>query len=218
MKKLSFLLVIIFFFCFSQTKVSAYNPSSYIVYDADMNAVLEGKNMNTISLIASTTKIMTAIVAIENGSMLDTYKVSKEDTLVEGSKVYLYENETMTLCDLLYGLLLRSGNDCANMIARCVTNDYDHFIFLMNEKCKEIGMLNSSFENPSGLDTLNENRSTSYDLALLMTYAMKNEIFKEIASSHSHVAYSIEGRRFSWINKDKSILSDDRFIAGKTGV
>ena len=216
MKKLILFIFFVIISLFKISTLNAYNPHSYIVYDSQNKQVLAGENIDTISLIASTTKILTAIVAIENGNLFDSYVANKDDCNMEGSKVYLKEGESYFLYDLLYGLMLRSGNDCANIIARNVC-EYKLFIQLMNKKCRELKMKNSTFENPSGLDTLNENRSTAYDMAILMSYAMENEIFREISSKHSYRASSIEGTYYFWKNKDKSIIYDERFIAGKTG-
>ena len=215
MKKVLTLFLIILL-AFIKIEIKASNTHAFIVYDVKNKQVIKGENINTISLIASTTKIMTAIIAIEEGNLFDFYKASKEDVEIEGSKVYLTLNERYSLYDLLHGLMLRSGNDCASLIARSVC-DYDMFIELMNKKCRELKMLNSTFENPSGLDTLNQNRSTAYDMALLMSYAMENEVFRAISSTHIHKASSVEGTFYKWQNKDKSVINDERFIAGKTG-
>lgn len=216
LKKIFLFVFICIPFLFTKSSYS-YNSKSYVVYDCNTQSVIMGDNINEVSLIASTTKILTCIVALENADIYKKILITKEDTLIEGSKVYVCEGETYTLLDLLYGLMLRSGNDCANAIARCAVDDYDKFIYLMNEKCKELGMKNSSFENPSGLDNENENRSTAYEMALLMSYSMNNEYFKEIASSHDKYISSLEGKKYYLKNKDKSVLNDERFIAGKTG-
>lgn len=195
----------------------AKNESSYVVYDVKNEVVIDGKNYNEPSLIASTTKILTAIITMENRELYELVKINEEDTKIEGSKVYLTLNEHFTVIELLYGLMLRSGNDCANALARSYKDGYQAFIELMNDKCKELGLINSVFENPSGLDSKNENYSTAYDMARLMAYAMKNEYFYNIASTHEIRIKSQEGTTFYLKNKDKSMLTDERFIAGKTG-
>lgn len=216
MKILSFFLEILTILSLSIVS-RATNSNSFIIYDVNTNAVINGNNINERALIASTTKILTAIITIENTDIMSTVEVLKEDTLIEGSKVYLRENEHFTVLDILHGLMLRSGNDCANLLARTHHSGYQNFISLMNKKCQELGMSNSIFKNPSGLDSQDENYSTAYDMALLMSYAIKNEYFKEISSKHSYTAKSIEGTSYFWANKDKSVLSDERFICGKTG-
>ncbi len=215
-KRILFSLILIMIFFITNTSYS-YNISSYIVYDINSKSVLKGNNIDEKALIASTTKILTALVALENMDIMRSLEIKKEDTLIEGSKVYLKEGEHIALIDVLYGLMLRSGNDCANLIARSYRGGYNDFIHLMNEKAKTIGMKNSNFMNPSGLDTLEENISTAYDMALLMAESIKNEYFLEIASTHSYSASTKEGSHYYWYNKDKSLTSDERFIAGKTG-
>lgn len=216
MRKCFFLFVILTILV-STTVVNASNESSYIIYDVNTQAVIEGKNYEKTALIASTSKILTAIVALENRDLFDLVKIEYSDTQIEGSKLYIKEGESFTVLDLLYGLMLRSGNDCANALARSYVGGYDEFITLMNDKCKELGMINSIFENPSGLDCQNENHSTAYDMAKLMAYAVKNDFFRQIASTHETRIKSQEGTTYYLKNKDKSVLSDERFICGKTG-
>lgn len=193
------------------------NPKSYIVYDVNTGVVLTGSNINEPSLIASTTKILTALVALENMDIMQKVEVSSEDVKMEGSKVYFIEGQHLLLVDAIYGLMLRSGNDCANLIARSYKEGYHAFIALMNEKAKELGMKNSLFMNPSGLDEVDNNISTAYDMALLMSKAIKNEYFITIASAHTYQFQTLEGKKYHFVNKDKSVTSDERFIAGKTG-
>lgn len=192
------------------------NTSTYCVLEEKSQRILEGNNEHKISLIASTTKILTCIVAIESNNIYKNVKVKEEDVNIEGSKVYFTINEEVYLIDVLYGLMLKSGNDCANILAREVYGDYDFFIKKMNDKCKEIGMKNSTFLNPSGLDSTSCNYSTAYDMSLLMLYAMKNDVFREIAGTKMH-KFKTNNRNYSFINKHKLVLNDDRFIAGKTG-
>src|SRR5690606_2062734 len=124
---------------------------------------------------ASITKIMTAIVAIELGDLDDVVTVSPNASGVEGSSIYLLPGEKLSLEDLLYGLMLRSGNDAAVAIAEHIGGSVEGFVFLMNQKARELGMEHTVFSNPHGLDTHEEHYSTAYDMALLSAYAMKNE-------------------------------------------
>mgnify|MGYP003182934880 FL=1 len=133
-------------------RVYAIGASSYIVMDASSNRVLEGSNIGEERLIASTTKIMTAIVAIENKSLDEKVVVSKEVLKAYGSNIYIEVGEELTLKDLLYGLMLRSGNDAAIEIARVVAGDMDNMAKLMNEKAKALNMTNTLFINASGLE------------------------------------------------------------------
>lgn len=196
-------------------KVSAITntESCYIVLENSTNRVLEGNNINKQSLVASTAKILTAITAIENYDLKEEVIIQKSDTLEVGSKVYLKENEKIKRIDLLYALMLRSANDAASALSG---NNSPTFIKQMNNMAKKIGMKNSVFVNASGLDEIEYNLSTAYDMALLSSYASKNEIFLAIASSHKYSCNTKESS-YSWINKHKLVTSDDNFVFGKTG-
>jgi len=154
---------------------------SAILMEQKSGRVLYAKNADQVSRIASITKIMTAILAIESGKINKTVTVSHSAVGVEGSSVYLVEGEKIKLKDLVYGLMLRSGNDAAVAIAESVGGSEDGFVYLMNKKAEEIGMTNTTFQNPHGLDDHENHRSTAHDMALLMRYAMNNKIFKEIS-------------------------------------
>lgn len=200
----------------NQNKVKAEGvfARSYIVMDYNTGEILEGKDVNLKRSVASISKIMTAIVAIEN-SKLDKYVEVNEDILkAYGSSIYLKIGEVVTMKDLLYGLMLRSGNDAAVTIARGVSGSVENFVALMNEKTKEIGMSNSVFNNPSGLDVDDDgNISTAYDMALLMKYAMSNDTFKEITGAKEYKSVS----HGMWINKNKLLRNYEYITGGKTG-
>ena len=119
--------------------------------------------------------------------------------------------------DLLYGLMLRSGNDAAVLIAKNVFKDYDHFIYMMNETAKKIGMTDSAFANPSGLDEENANFSTCLDLALLMAYALDNNLFRKIAGTKTYSIITEKGNVIDCYNKHHLLHSLDYVSAGKTG-
>ena len=127
---------------------------SAILVDADSGRVLYEQNADERMLIASITKIMTAVVALENGKTTDTYTVTGED-MAEGSSMYLAVGETLTLEELLYGLMLSSGNDAALAVAHCVSGTVEVFVAEMNAIAEELGMRNTSFANPIGLDLEN---------------------------------------------------------------
>lgn len=190
-----------------------YVNKSYIVMNALNNEVVEGKNINLARSVASVSKIMSAIVAIEKGDLNKEVVITKEDINTYGSSIYLQEGDKVSLLDLVYGLMLRSGNDASKAIARVVGGSIEGFASLMNEKAKELGMKDSWFTNPSGLDVNEEgNISSSYDLALLMSYAIKNETFLEISGSKEYKSY-----KGIWSNKNKLLRSYSKTIAGKTG-
>lgn len=209
------LLVLIFLWPFS---VGAVGASSYIVMDQDSKRVLEGSNINKESLIASISKIMTCIVALENGNFDKTVKIDDSILKAYGSGIYIEVGEELTLDDLLYGLMLRSGNDAALAIAKAVAGDVKSFVFLMNEQAKKIGMENTSFVNPSGLEENdgNANKSTTYDMALLMRYAMQNNYFRKIVATKDIVVKS-SYKTYSWHNKNKLLSMYEYCTGGKTG-
>ena len=185
-----------------------------IMMDQDSGLILYNKNMDNPQLIASITKVMTAIIAIEQGDLSDQVKVSQEAILAEGSSIYLTEGESMTLEDLLYGLMLRSGNDAALTIAEHIGGSEEGFVYLMNEKVNWLGLEQTSFANPHGLDAENH-YSTAHDIAKLMRYAMNNETFAEINRARS---YQAKSRSYQWYNKNKLLTHYyPHTIAGKTG-
>ena len=188
----------------------------YVLMDMDSGRVIASKNMHSPKLIASITKIMTAIVAIENANVKDIVKVDESISKSYGSGIYISIGEEISLLDLLYGLMLRSGNDAAMMIASYVSGSEEEFVKLMNNKAKELGMKNTIFYNASGLDTETiGNKSTAYDMALVTRYAMQNEIYREIVKTKKHVVKT-NLKTYVWHNKNK-LLSVDYITGGKTG-
>lgn len=185
-----------------------------VLMDSESGRVLFEKDAYDPSLIASTTKIMTAIIAIESGQLDEKVKISSRAVRTEGSSIYLTEGEKITLRDLVYGLMLRSGNDSAVAIAEHVGGSVEGFTHLMNEKADWLGMNASHFENPHGLDG-ETHYSSAYDLGLLMAYAMKNETFKEVTGSEK---YRSESREYAWGNKNKLLTKYYQPTnGGKTG-
>lgn len=167
--------------------------------------------------IASLTKIMTAIVAIEQGTLSDKVTVSKNAFGKEGSSIYLKLGEEISLHSLLYGLMLRSGNDAATAIAEHVGGSEEGFVFLMNEKAKELGMERSNFMNPHGLDN-NEHYSTANDMAKLTAYALQNPVFQEIVKTEvKKVPNPNESWDYVWSNKNKMLNMYDGADGVKTG-
>lgn len=158
------------------------NAISAIALDCDSKLVLYEKNAYTPIDIASTTKIITALVAIKCGDLDKKITVSEKAASIRGSEIGLKKGEEITLKELLYGLMLRSGNDAAIAIAEGVSGSVDEFLKLMNEYALEIGLLNSNFESPHGLDSSNH-YSTAYDLALVTSKAKEIKLFNDIVSS-----------------------------------
>jgi D-alanyl-D-alanine carboxypeptidase (penicillin-binding protein 5/6) len=155
----------------AEKKEPKIQAPSAIVYDRKYKRIVYGKNINDKRSNASTTKIMTAIVAFENGVLKDTVEVSKRAARVGGSTIGLNINDKVTLNDLMYGLLICSGNDAAIAIAEHIGGDVESFCDMMNDKAKEIGALNTNFVSPHGLDDP-EHFSTAYDLAIMADYAL----------------------------------------------
>ena len=180
----AFLMILLFSVIPIETCAVSTSATAAVLMDADSGRVLYAHNENAQMLIASTTKIMTALVAIENGHLSDVITVTREATLVEGTSMYLKEGEQLTLETLLYGLLLSSGNDAALAVAEGVAGSVDEFVALMNEKAEELGMTNSSFANPNGLDA-DGHYSTALDMARLACAAMENVTLMRIASTKS---------------------------------
>lgn len=190
------------------------HADSYCVLSEDDNTVIEEKNMNDAQSVASISKIMTAVIAIEEGDLKDTWKIGDEIKQANGSSIYLKVGQQVNLQDLLYGLMLRSGNDAAIAIAAHVKGNVNDFVKEMNEKAKKIGMLNTTFHNPSGLDEEDGgNISTAYDMAILMSYAMKNEDFQKITGAK----YYTSTWNYRWKNKNRLLFEFPFTTGGKTG-
>ena len=167
---------------FLPLRVEALSAEKAIVLDAVSGQVIYEKNADSQSLIASTTKIMTALVVCEQCNVLDRVRIPKEAVGIEGSSMYLQEGEVLTIQELLYGLMLRSGNDAAVALAIYCGGTVEGFAELMNDKARTLGMKDSHFVNPNGLDAQGH-YSTARDLAKLASYAMDNPIFYKTASA-----------------------------------
>ena len=210
MRKLLLILLLIIPFKINALEVSA---KSAILMDSDSGRILYSKDIDSKRLIASTTKIMTGIIAVESNKLDEIVNV-KEDILdAYGSNIYISVNEKIKLKDLVYGLMLRSGNDAAIAISSYISND---FIKLMNNKAKELGMNNTYFCNSHGLDEKCENKSTARDMAILMSYAIKNKTFKEIIGTKRYIAKT-NLKTYDWYNKNKLLNTYKYTTGGKTG-
>ena len=163
-------------------KLPQIEATSAIVMDMKSGRVLYEKNAYTKRAIASTTKIMTAIIALEKGNLEDIVTVSKKAAATGGSTIKLKTGEQLTLKELLYGLMLKSGNDSAVAIAEHIGGSVAGFAEMMTQKAKEIGAVNTQFKTPHGLDT-EGHYSTAYDLALIARYALHNPMFSKIVGT-----------------------------------
>ena len=167
---------------FLPVKAGAISAECAILIDGETGRVLYEKQAEEKSLIASTTKIMTALVICEQTNVLDRVKIPKEAVGIEGSSMYLKEGEVLTVQELLYGLMLQSGNDAAVALAIYCGGTVEGFTELMNDKAHRLGMTQSHFTNPNGLDSPG-NYSTARDMAILTAYAMQNPIFAQTVST-----------------------------------
>lgn len=192
---------------------------SAVTIEQSSGRILFQKNAFEVSRIASITKIMTAILAIESGKMNDMVKVSERAVRTEGSSIYLKPGEKIKLEDLVYGLMLRSGNDAAVAIAEHVGGSLEGFVFLMNQKAEEIGMTKTHFANPHGLDDSKDHYSTAYDMAILTKYAMMNPTYGKISGTKVHrAANPNEKWDRVWRNKNRLLTEKYKFTTGgKTG-
>ena len=198
--------------------VQAFSGECGVLIEQVTGRVLFEQCAQEQKYIASITKIMTAIVAIEEGQLNEEVEISKNATYQVGSSLYLKEGDGVKLVDLIYGLMLRSGNDAAMAIAEGVSGSHDEFVDLMNNKAKELGLKNTVFQNTSGLDETTYNLSSAYDMALIQQYAMNNPMFREIASTTMHQATTRNGNAYVWHNKHKLVTGRyEDAIAGKTG-
>ena len=174
---------------FLQLPVNAVSAEKALVLDGVTGRVLYEKNADQQSLIASTTKIMTALIVCEKCNVLDRMRIPKEAVGIEGSSMYLKEGEILTIQELLYGLMLSSGNDAAVALAIYCGGTVEGFAELMNDKAHALGLQNTHFENPNGLDSPGH-YSTARDLAVLAAYAMENPIFYKTVSTKNVTAGS----------------------------
>lgn len=191
-KKLVLFLFVVFFinyFYFNNNFVLgndlSINARSYVVLDRKSKKVLIGKNEYTKAKMASTTKIMTATIILENCNLDDIVTISKKSANTGGSRLGLKTNDKISVLNLLYGLLLCSGNDAAVALAEYCSGSIPEFCNLMNQKAIELGLTNSHFETPHGLDS-DGHYTTAYELALITDYALKNSTFVKIVNTKNH--------------------------------
>lgn len=213
MKKIILIVLLLF-----PIKVYALSAETIVVMDPSCNRVLLNKNMHKQKYIASITKIMTALITIENGNLNDIVKIDESILRSYGSSVYLSVGEKISLKNLLYGLMLRSGNDAATAIASYIGGSMEGFTKLMNEKALEIGMKNTLFVNSSGLEenSSKANLSTAYDMALLTSEAMKHKEYRKIVKT-KNITVKSDIKSYTWKNKNKLLFQYKYTTGGKTG-
>lgn len=215
MKKLLMLLILLVPF---NVQAFGSNAKGAILMDMDSGRIMYASNAHYVQSVASISKIMTAIVAIENADVNKEVTIGDEVLKAYGSGIYVQKGEKIKLEDLIYGLMLRSGNDAALAIATSVSGNIENFVKLMNKKAQKLGMSDTTFNNPSGLDEgeAKGNFSSAYDMAILMSYAMKNSEFKKITGTKKHVVKTNKNT-YVWHNKNKLLNTYKYTTGGKTG-
>ena len=218
MKKKIVILFLVVTLVFIPNNVLALSLScrSCILIDNNSGRILYEKNINEQRLIASITKIMTAILAIESNKLDDVVTVGEEVLTMYGSNIYIEVGEQMKLLDLIYGLMLRSGNDAAVVIANYIAGSEEKFVEMMNKKAQEIGMKNTIFNNCHGLDEKTQNMSTAYDMALLSRYASNNLIYMKIVGTKKYTVKT-DKKTYMWTNRNNLLFDYKYTTGGKTG-
>lgn len=217
MKKLTFIFILAFVLGILSENTYAISARSAIVIDALSGRILYEHNKDEKRGMASTTKIMTALCALEYGDMDKTVTISPTASGVEGSSMYLAKGEKIKMSDLVYGLMLVSGNDSATALAETISGNVKNFATLMNQKASEIGAYNTNFTNPHGLSDENH-YTTAHDLAKITAYAMQNPTFCEIVSTKKKTLPKAEdGYARTLINHNKFLNMYEGCIGVKTG-
>ena len=212
-KRTLFTFAVLLVFCFLPVRageIPQISAASAVLYDPLSGTVLYEKNANSRRGMASTTKIMTAIVAMEQYDPTQTVEIKREWCGIEGSSMYLQAGEKLTVSDLLYGLLLASGNDAATALAGLDPDGLDAFVAKMNRKAETLGLTETHFDNPSGLDG-QTHYTTALELAKLTAYAMEQPLFADIVGTQTA---NVAGRL---LNNHNRLLSDIDACGVKTG-
>lgn len=188
---------------------------AWAVVDADTGRLLDGSNEHVRLPIASLTKVWTAFTLLESGAPLGNTTISPLAAAAEGSSIYMEQGTSADVEGLLYGLMLRSGNDAAAALAEHAGGSMDGFVKMMNDQALLYGLNDTYFTNPSGLhDELH--LSTAYETALMLSIALENKKFKEIATTKNYT-YKYGGKTAHWANKHRLISGETHAVAGKTG-
>lgn len=216
-KKISVSVLVLIAVMMSAPDANALSARGFALVEAETGRLINGQNTGVRLPMASTTKIMTGLLACESGKLDTFFTVPEAAILVEGSSIGLVANEKLTLRDLTYGLLLESGNDAANVIAYLLGGSIQGFAEMMNKRATELGLTNTHFDNPSGLDG-KTHYTTALDLARLGAVAMKNKDFSEMASTYTkRIPYNgiKDGRLLK--NHNELLKTYDGTIGIKTG-
>ncbi len=213
-------IVLLLVFNFSATACAeelSLSAQAYVLYCVENSEVILSHNENVLMRPASTTKIMTSLLALEASKIEDPIVEFDESMIAEGSSMYLKIGDTVHLSDLAVGMMMASGNDAANATAITMSENLENFSDLMNSRAREIGMENTNFVTPSGLDDENH-YSTAYDMALLMSTALENEAFCEIAKNKEMtVSFLTPQKQVTYQNHNRLLSLYEYCIGGKTG-
>lgn len=217
MKRLFAIILIISIIFSLNTAAVAYSAECFVLIDSDDLSILSSSNENMHHSMASTTKIMTALLLCESGNLSKLVKINAKSVAVEGTSVGLKANDVISRECLLYGLMLESGNDAANVIAAELAENGESFAEQMNKKAHEIGMKNTNFVTPSGLDD-RKHYSSAYDMAVLTAYAMKNDDFRRtVGTSKYHAVYNSGKTTRTYCNHNRLLWSLEGAEGVKTG-
>lgn len=215
MKKIFALIFILILLPIKVNSLST-SASEGILMDMESKRIFYSKNIHEVKSVASISKIMTAILTIENIDVNKEVIVGDEIKDAYGSGIYIKEGEKLKIIDLLYGLMLRSGNDASLTLAKNTFGSIQKFVIQMNNLAKKIGMKNTTFNNPNGLDEEAGNYSTVYDMALLTSYASQNELYQKIVSTKKYTLKT-NINTYIWYNKHRLVNNYKYATGGKTG-
>ena len=193
----------------------AQGAKSSSLYNPDTKSFIYKSNSNQRLPMASTTKIVTALIAIETLNFDEIIKIPKEAVGIEGSSIYLNENDEITVKDLVYSVLLQSANDAATALAIRISGNIEDFAAKMTERVRSIGANDTEFKNPHGLDS-DGHFTTAHDLALIAAEALNNDVFKKITSTYKY-SFKIGDNLRTIVNHNKMLKMYDGCIGVKTG-
>ncbi len=199
-------------------KEPGVSAEAYVLYCADNGKIICSKNEKKKMKPASTTKLMTTLITLEEAAAADRQLTFTQEMAAEGSSMYLKAGDKLRLSDLAAGMMMASGNDAANAAAITIAGSSEKFAQRMNERAKQIGMNNTHFVTPSGLDD-NNHYSTAYDMAILMTYALENEDFAELTAQKSVTVSFLNpaSKKTAYSNHNRLLSMYEYCIGGKTG-
>lgn len=196
--------------------LSNLNSKSTIVYDINNDKILYEENIHQKMLPASLTKVLTALTVYNNIDLNKTVLIDERILKAVGSRMYLEVGDVITVKELLYGLILQSGNDAALALQYAYSDNPLDFIYKMNEEVSKLNLKNSLFNNSSGLDEDNFNYTTTYDLAVITKEAIKYPFLKELFGT-KHYQVKLDNKTLTFRHKHKLVVTNPNFIGGKTG-